>query len=63
MIIKLDRLKELSFGLKLVLVVSLIAFSFNLLTQYQWLTLIDGIRGAIDIGIFSSLLGFSYGYS
>ena len=55
--IKLDRLKELSFGLKLILVVSLIVFSFNLLTQYQWLSLIDGIRGAIDIGIFSSLLG------
>ena len=56
---KLTRLTELSFGLKLVLIVSLIALIFNLVTQYQWLTLIDGINGAINIGIFSSLLGLT----
>ena len=54
---KLARLKEFSFGLKMVLVVSLIAFAFNLITQFQWFTMIDGIKGAINIGIFSSLLG------
>jgi len=43
--------------LKIILSICLIIFAFNLITQYQWSTWIDGVRALVSMGMSLSMLG------